>query len=103
VVRTTWDSSDIWLRRTVTLDSLPTEGDLGLSIHHDEDVEVYVNGQLVKRLSGYVGSYQLVTLAPKALKAFKAGKNTVAVHCRQTRGGQFIDVGLIVIQEQQDF
>ena len=100
VVGTTWDSSDIWLRRTVTLDSLPTAGDLGLSIHHDEDADVYVNGQLVKRLTGYVSSYQLVTLAPKALKAFKAGRNTVAVHCRQTRGGQFIDVGLIVIQEQ---
>ena len=101
VVKTTWDSSDIWMRRAVTIDELPSEGDLGLSIHHDEDAEVYVNGQLVKRLTGYVGSYQLVTLPAKALKAFKPGNNTVAVHCHQTRGGQFIDVGLIVIQEQQ--
>ncbi len=101
VVGTTWDSNDIWLRRTVTIDQLPKAGDLGLSIHHDEDAEVYINGQGVKRLTGYVGRYQLVTLTPKALKAFKPGKNTVAVHCHQTRGGQFIDVGLIVIQEQQ--
>lgn len=100
VVRTTWDSNDIWIRRTMNVDRLPKEGDVGLSIHHDEDAEIYINGQLVKKVAGYVSGYNLLTLDRAALKAIKPGKNTVAVHCRQTRGGQFIDVGLIVIQER---
>ena len=82
------------------VDRLPEDGDVGLSIHHDEDAEIYINGQLVKKVTGYVSGYNLLTLDDKALKVIKPGKNTVAVHCHQTRGGQFIDVGLIVIQEQ---
>jgi len=100
VVGTKWDSADIWLRRTVTLDSLPRDGELGLTIHHDEDAEVYINGTLVTSQKGYVGGYKAVALTEKATQAFKAGTNTVAVHCHQTRGGQFIDVGLILIQER---
>ncbi|MCF7974167.1 MAG: beta-galactosidase [Phycisphaerae bacterium] len=102
VIGTTWDTPDIWIRRTVTVDRLPTEGQVGLSIHHDEDAEVYINGQLVKKVTGYVGGYSLLTLSDEALKAIRPGSNTVAVHCHQTRGGQCIDVGLIVIQEQED-
>ncbi len=100
VIGTEWKTSDIWLRRTVTLGEIPTNGELGLAVHHDEDAEIYVNGTLIKTLRGYVGGYQSVTLSPKVLKAFKAGDNTIAVHCHQTRGGQFIDVGLVLIQEQ---
>jgi hypothetical protein len=102
VIGTTWDTPDIWIRRTVTVDRLPGKGQVGLSIHHDEDAEVYINGQLVKKVTGYVGGYSLLTLSDEALKVIKQGHNTVAVHCHQTRGGQYIDVGLIVIREQED-
>ena len=97
VVRTIWDTPDIWMRRSFVLDSIPLQGDICLNIHHDEDAEIYINGKLAKLLKGYVVDYSLVTLDTKAIKDLKAGENTLAIHCHQTEGGQYIDVGLAVI------
>jgi hypothetical protein len=98
VVRTEWKTSDIWIRRTVELSEKRPSG-LGLLIHHDEDAEIYLNGQLVSKLGGYTTDYMLVPLDESALKALRAGRNTIAVHCHQTTGGQYIDVGLMSIRE----
>jgi hypothetical protein len=93
VVRTPWTGSDIWIRREVTLPA----GKLFepcLRIHHDEDAEVYLNGVPAATLSGYTTEYATVPISPKAAATLKEGKNTIAVHCRQTGGGQYIDVGI---------
>jgi hypothetical protein len=93
VVRTTWQTSDIWLRRTFDLQAL--EFDLAaLTIHHDEDAEVYVNGQKVATFTGHVGSYTDCEATSALRRALLKGRNVLAVHCRQTAGGQFIDVGI---------
>ncbi|MBM4093940.1 MAG: beta-galactosidase [Planctomycetes bacterium] len=101
VVNTDWNTSDIWIRRTFDLDAIPTEGDISLTIHHDEDAEVYINGQLVTKLEGYTTTYTSAGLSPAAVKALKIGRNTIAIHCRQTRGGQFIDAGLSLIVDRE--
>lgn len=98
IVGTVWDSTDIWLRRTFTLDALQ-QGNLALNIHHDEDTYIYINGELIQHLTGYVTSYVFVPLEEEVLKIIKHGSNTLAVHCHQTGGGQYIDVGLIMIQD----
>jgi len=101
VVRTEWKGSDIWLRRTFELGS--TQFSLPqLSIHHDEDTEVYINGRLVTELKNYTSSYVRATLDEKAQQALKLGSNCMAIHCRQTTGGQYIDAGLVDVIEQQD-
>lgn len=101
IVRTVWNTADIWLRRSFELDRVPTEGELALAIHHDEDAEVYLNGQLVARTRGYLTGYTIMPLLSNAQKALKPGRNVVAVHCRQTRGGQYIDVGLTLLIEER--
>ena len=93
-IHTEWKTNDIWLRRTFELDSNPPHSP-HLLIHHDEDAEIYVNGKLVARLDGFTSSYGLIPLWQNAVSAFRPGRNMLAVHCHQTAGGQYIDVGLV--------
>jgi hypothetical protein len=94
VVRTEWNTKDIWLRREVDVKELPA-GDVFLRIHHDEDYDVYINGVLAAKSGGFVTDYGLAPINADGRKALKAGKNTIAVHCKQTGGGQYIDVGIV--------
>jgi hypothetical protein len=96
-VRTVWDKADIWIRRSFDLTNVPTQGDICLTIHHDENAEVYINGQLVQELKGYTTGYKTFPLMPRAIKALKSGSNSIAIHCHQTGGGQYIDAGLSIM------
>jgi hypothetical protein len=93
-VRTAWGTSDIWLRREFMMPE-GGAGEVQLNIHHDEDAEVYLNGQPAAALSGYTTEYDVVTLSPTARGALQPGRNVMAIHCRQTGGGQYIDAGLV--------
>jgi hypothetical protein len=94
VVRTEWNTKEIYIRRSFELKELP-KGDAFLRIHHDEDYEVYINGVLAAKGEGYTTDYGFAPINAEGMKALKAGKNTIAVHCKQTGGGQYIDVGLV--------
>lgn len=100
VVRTEWTGSDIWIRRTFELAEKPEQ--THLTIHHDEDAEVYINGRLAGKLEGYTTSYIQVELDAEALKTLKTGTNCIAIHCKQTGGGQYIDAGLANVIEQTE-
>jgi hypothetical protein len=103
VIGTTWNGPAIWLRRTFNIENFrPNGGQLALRIHHDEDAEIYLNGRRISRRRGFVSSYQIVPLDDEAVASLKPGRNTLAAHCRQTRGGQFIDVGLVLVNEPAD-
>lgn len=99
VVKTNWKSNDIWLRRDFEWSGEKPIHELGLRIHHDEDTEVFLNGVLIGTASGYSTLYQDRALGEVATKALKPGKNVLAVHCHQTGGGQYIDVGLVDVEE----
>ena len=93
VVRTEWKTSDIWLRREFDWPA-GKNGKFVLLVHHDEDVEVYINGVLAGKGGGFLSDYEEMPMTPEGAAALKSGKNTLAVHCRQTAGGQYIDVGI---------
>ena len=92
---TFWGSADIWTRREFEF-SGPTDG-LFLRIFHDEDAEVYLNGSLIAKRTGYVTTYDDIPLDAKAKALFRQGKNVLAIHCHQTSGGQGLDAGFVRI------
>ncbi len=92
IARTTWNSPDLWIRRTFTLATVPPHPHLRL--HHDEDAEAYVNGTLVGRYAGWTSSYLEEPLDSAVATALHAGSNTLALHVHQTEGGQYLDAGL---------
>jgi hypothetical protein len=92
-VGTIWRTNNIWLRKTFELKEIPDKP--ALLIHHDEDTEVFINGRNVAELKGYITEYKVVPIPKNKQNALKAGQNVMAVHCRQTGGGQFIDVHLV--------
>jgi hypothetical protein len=97
--RTNWTTPDIWLRREFVL----PEGSLAnphLFAFHDEDAEFYINGVPAARASGYTTDYETVPINAEGRAALHPGKNVLAVHCHQTRGGQYIDVGIVDVTEQ---
>jgi hypothetical protein len=96
IVRTEWKTSDIYIRRTFDLKQAASNPQL--MIHHDDDAEVYVNGQLIASLTGYQGDYAPASAA-KLKTALKPGQNTIAIHCHQNAGGQYIDAGIVDVVE----
>jgi hypothetical protein len=92
VVRTEWHGEAIQLRTTFALETIP-EG-LVLSLHHDEDVTVHLNGVEVLGRSGYRTSYGDVQLPEAALAALVVGRNVLGVYCVNRDGAQYVDVGL---------
>jgi len=64
-----------------------------LRLWHDDDVEIYVNGDLLFQRGG--ANYYIEIVLDDSQKAhFREGSNTLAVLCVQRGGGQAIDVGL---------
>jgi hypothetical protein len=98
MVRTEWNTSDIWLRRKVVLPAEQLQNPQ-LLLHHDEDATVYINGILAAHVEGYTTSYVFVEMTADGRAALRAGENLIAIHCRQNSGGQYIDAGLLDVIE----
>lgn len=92
LVKTPWSTDDIWLRRHFNLDKVGSE--IVLKVAHDEDYEIYVNGQLLFAEPGYNSSYRYIKMDEDKSELFQKGQNVIAVHCKNTNGDQLIDVGI---------
>lgn len=95
LLHTTWTSDDIWLRNQFFLTEQELS-ELSLELFHDEDAEIYLNGVLALKVTGFITDYAQFAISKEALAALHPGLNTIAAHCHQTNGGQGIDVGLVL-------
>jgi hypothetical protein len=98
-IRTHWSSNDLWLRRHVAYDGAPFTLAY-LVMHHDDDVEIYVNGTKVFNVSGWNDNYEAFDVSKPLASALKKGDNTIAVHVHQDKGGQYFDAALLVAQDK---
>ena len=94
---TVWSTPDIWLRRHFEIAQVPAA--LKLWLHHDEAVEIYLNEQKIFESADWTMSYRAIELSGAARAALRPGINTIAVHCCQTAGRQYIDVGISTPQK----
>ena len=101
-VVTSWSTPHLWVRRAFELKEAPSAG-LALSIHHDEDAAVYLNGVKAAQLEGYTTQYTVAPVEDVAQQALKQGKNVLAAEVSQTLGGQYFDTGLVEMREGTSF
>ena len=55
---TGWLSKDLWVRRTFTLNKIDYNK-LFLKIKHDDNIEVYLNGEKIYNYMGWLGKFRI--------------------------------------------
>ena len=79
-VFTEWTSSEIWLRRILTLKSIPANA--AFYLQTPGDTEIFINGSLVAKIDSVLEKHTVIALSPEAVSALREGKNVVAVHAK---------------------
>ncbi|MBW8684332.1 glutaminase family protein [Chitinophaga rhizophila] len=91
---TPWFSDDVWVRRTFTVDDINVDN-LLLKINHDDNVEVYLNGELIYNYVGWLNHMSYFPIKEEAKKKLRKGNNVLAMHCTNTKGGAYLDGGIV--------
>ncbi|HEY4325035.1 MAG TPA: DUF4965 domain-containing protein [Mucilaginibacter sp.] len=92
--KTLWITKDIWIRREFVLTDLNIN-DLFLNLHHDDNVEVYLNGEKIYEKKDWTSDFKLLPIAEEYQRKLIKGKNVLAIHCANTAGGAWLDAGLV--------
>ena len=90
-----WNTSDIWARQEFNCSNANFDT-AAVVIFYDEDTQIYVNGKKIFEVTGYSNSFKIFEVTEALKKALKNGKNTIAIHTRQTGGGQRLDAALLI-------
>jgi hypothetical protein len=93
MVKTVWKSRDLWVRRTFIYKKSVPINKLILKLHHDDDAEVYLNGEKINVSSGANGDLLPVEIKGDVADKLKDGENVLAMHCVNTGGGAWLDAG----------
>lgn len=93
--KTLWKSSNLWVRRAFTLNAIP-DRKLYLKLFHDDNVEVYLNGEKIYSKKGWNNHNEYFEMDDAVKSKLIKGKNIIAIHVANTAGGQGLDFGLSV-------
>ncbi len=93
-----WTTPQIWARRIVKLDALPS-GEVHARVIHDQDMEVYINGVHAVSLKGNISDYRELKISDAARAALRAGDNVIAIHAIASGELRILDVGLIELRK----
>jgi hypothetical protein len=93
MVKTLWKSRDLWVRRTFIYKKSTPVNKLILKLHHDDDAEVYLNGEKINVSPGANGDLLPVEIKGDVTDKLKDGENVLAIHCVNTGGGAWLDAG----------
>jgi hypothetical protein len=100
--RTPWTTPDIYVRRTVMLDKVPS-GPLLVNAIQNDSYELFINGERVASASGVTSAYRATPTYRNGSDLLRKGRNVIAFHSRNVSGPGFVDLGLLeerVINDQ---
>lgn len=93
-VKTSWKTDNLWYRRQ--FDANPSEfNELFLKLRHDDNVVVYLNGIEIYSCECWNNEYNYYPIPKEAVENLKESGNVLAIHVKNTAGGQQLDAGIV--------
>ncbi|MBE7171854.1 MAG: DUF4965 domain-containing protein [Williamsia sp.] len=102
--KTLWRSRDLWTRRIFDMDG-SKNARLFLKINHDDNIEVYINGEKIYDRVGWLNKFAYFPIDEAVTQKLKRMNNVLAIHVANTAGGQWLDAGVyaeVVTQQDKD-
>ncbi|HEY3372997.1 MAG TPA: DUF4965 domain-containing protein [Prolixibacteraceae bacterium] len=99
-IGTNWDSNDIWVRREFTTPDISAGANLYLMYSHDDDFELYLNGQQIVETGNSAKNNVLLKIDASLLKA--GVQNILAAHCLDRGGLNYVDFGIYTEGDQKE-
>ena len=93
IVKTKWLSKNIWMRRKFAVSDLNLNK-LFLKLSHDDDVEAYLNGQLVYKREGWTNKYIYLPITDAVKSKLTKDGNVLSIHVINNVGGAMLDAGI---------
>jgi len=90
--QTVWATKDIWIRRTIDVQSTNIN-ELLLKAKYDDNVEIYLNGEKIFS-DGCCSANKQLVLSKTIEQKLRKGKNVLAIYCENTGGQGYVDAGL---------
>jgi len=95
--KTIWKTRDIWVRRVFSVSNVAELNKLILKLSHDDDIDVYLNGERIYQKIGVTNDYGMVPIT----NTLKNGENILAIHVINTGGGSRLDIGLVDVVKKK--